>query len=83
MTFDEEYHHPEGPGPEDDDLMDPEAPGFTCQRCGWEMYDDNSMCPQCGLWPEKVGTADTPWIVMVSAITVLAVILLIIWGLTK
>ncbi len=46
----EERYDPEGPGPEDRDLLDEESAGCRCPACGAERYDDYSKCPVCGAW---------------------------------
>jgi len=53
MKFNRENFDPEGPGPEDSDLMDDESAGYTCPSCGADMYDEYSMCPACGAWVTK------------------------------
>ncbi|MCD4825601.1 MAG: zinc ribbon domain-containing protein [Phycisphaerae bacterium] len=51
MQHDEEYYDPEGPGPEDDDLLDDDATDTrTCPSCGAEIYAGADRCPNCGQW---------------------------------
>ena len=48
MTDDGPYADPEGPGPEDADLLDDDYPAINCPECGAGLYDDYAKCPDCG-----------------------------------
>jgi hypothetical protein len=50
MADDGQYADPEGPGPEDADLLDDDYPLTTCPECGSGIYDDYAKCPECGAW---------------------------------
>ena len=80
----------EGPGPHDRHLMEDGGDTVPCARCGQEVWEGAERCPHCGVhfageaWEFASaggkGRARLPRWVVVTA-WVLAVVLILIWGL--
>lgn len=77
-------YDPQGPGPEDDDLLD-ESPRESipitdtawCPLCGAEVYAEADRCDTCGRWitPAHRPPSRVPLKTIVAAVLVVAFLL--------
>ena len=80
----DDHYDPEGPGPEDEDLLDDEYTDTrTCPECGAEVYEGAGLCEKCGHclvkspWEAPLRRGYGRWHVVVGAL--LLSVLLIWW----
>lgn len=74
---DDDATDPEAPDPSDTDADDDDAETEDCPHCGRAVYEGAERCPECG---QYLGREDaprrTPWWIIVTALVLLAIILL-------